>query len=291
MADTRHPRGLHARAAGRTIRRNPRLAMKIAAPLALLATVAPVSIGVFTGEVAPSMNLAGIAVAEGGGERLPEVSRSAPRLVPTAAELARIERDNATAAAVARALKNQNTMWTTEETKLWSGPGKAATLTAELKAGREFLVTGRADKGRAEIVFKGQAGWLDEDVLSSTKPIIAASGLSMAPCPRTNGDEGLTPKAAYVLRSVCAAFPQISTYGGRDPHGEHVNGEAIDIMTSDYALGTAIAEFLIKNASEFGIEDVIWRQRIWMPSFGWKGMSNRGSATANHFDHVHVKVY
>ena len=56
-------------------------------------------------------------------------------------------------------------------------------------------------------------------------------------------------------------------------------------------LGTAIANFLIAHASEFGIEDVIWRQQIWMPGFGWKGMSDRGSATANHYDHVHVKVY
>ena len=24
---------------------------------------------------------------------------------------------------------------------------------------------------------------------------------------------------------------------------------------------------------------------------GWRGMSDRGNATANHFDHVHISVY
>lgn len=282
MAHNRHKRSLHARRSAR--------AVKIAAPLAVLATLAPVSVGVLSGDIDPSLNMSGVAFAgsAGSADRVPEVSRSVPRLVPTAAELERVARKSATDKAIKNASER---LWTTEDVKVWSGPGKDATLKGEVKAAREVLVTGRRDKGRAEIVQQREARWIDESVLSTYKPIIASSGLSMAPCPRTSGDIGLTQKATYVLRSVCAAFPQISTYGGRDGHGEHVNGEAIDIMTSDYALGTAIAEFLIAHSSEFGIEDVIWRQQIWMPGYGWKGMSNRGSATANHYDHVHVKVY
>ena len=70
--------------------------------------------------------------------------------------------------------------------------------------------------------------------------------------------------------------------------------KARDIMTSDVELGTAIAEFLRAHASELHLFDVIWRQHIWTPvraSEGWRSMPSRGSATANHYDHVHVSVY
>ena len=115
----------------------------------------------------------------------------------------------------------------------------------------------------------------------------------MAPCPHS-GESGLTSAAVHVFRSVCAAFPQITSYGGWDNHGEHASGRAIDIMTSDAALGTAIAEFLRAHASELHLYDILWRQRIWTPvraGEGWRTCPSRGSATANHYDHVHVSVY
>jgi hypothetical protein len=40
--------------------------------------------------------------------------------------------------------------------------------------------------------------------------------------------------------------------------------------------------------------EVIYRQHIWTvqrSSEGWRPMSDRGSPTANHMDHVHVSVY
>jgi hypothetical protein len=39
---------------------------------------------------------------------------------------------------------------------------------------------------------------------------------------------------------------------------------------------------------------VIWSQQIWTVdrgSEGWRYMEDRGSTTANHYDHVHVTVY
>jgi hypothetical protein len=107
-------------------------------------------------------------------------------------------------------------------------------------------------------------------------------------------ESGLTASAVRVYRSVCHAFPQITRYGGRDNHGEHRSGRALDIMTSDVQLGNAIAAYLQGHAAELNLFDVIWRQRIWTSQRagdGWRSMSNRGSATANHFDHVHVSVY
>jgi hypothetical protein len=40
--------------------------------------------------------------------------------------------------------------------------------------------------------------------------------------------------------------------------------------------------------------EVIYHQQIWTvqrSSEGWRSMSDRGSPTANHMDHVHVSVY
>ncbi len=74
-----------------------------------------------------------------------------------------------------------------------------------------------------------------------------------------------------------------------DPAG-HPSGLALDYMVmSDAALGDAITRYHIAHWDELGVKYVIWQQRILTsPNGAWKQMENRGSATANHFDHVHV---
>jgi hypothetical protein len=184
--------------------------------------------------------------------------------------------------------------WTTTDLNIWTQPGDKAKKLGELDAAKKVLVTGRAFWGRTEIVVDGQSRWVTSGYLSHDKPVGPAAGLSMAPCPDPSVENGLTDGAVYVYRSVCHAFPQITSYGGWDNHGEHSSGKALDIMTSDVELGTAIAEFLQAHASELHLFDILWRQHIWTPvraSEGWRLFADRGSATANHFDHVHVSVY
>jgi hypothetical protein len=166
-------------------------------------------------------------------------------------------------------------------------------MVGEVPASRRVLVTGRKAGERVEVVIEGKSRWVTSGYLSQDKPLGVGAGLSMAPCPYS-GESGLTSSAVLVFRSVCQAFPQITSYGGWSNHGEHASGRAIDIMVSDVALGTAIAEFLRSHASELHLYDILWRQRIWTPvraGEGWRYMSSRGSATANHYDHVHVSVY
>jgi hypothetical protein len=156
------------------------------------------------------------------------------------------------------------------------------------------VVTGPTAGDRVEIVVDGNSRWVTDGYLSEDKPLSAAAGLSMAPCPDPSVENGLTSGAVYVYRSVCHAFPQITSYGGWDNHGEHSSGRALDIMTSDASLGNAIAEFLRAHASELHLYDILWAQRIWTPvraAEGWRTFPSRGSATANHYDHVHVSVY
>ena len=121
---------------------------------------------------------------------------------------------------------------------------------------------------------------------------LSAGELSTAPCANDAVEAGLQPGAIRVHRAVCNAFPQVARYGGLGA-GEHANGKAIDIMVSDPTLGYEIADFLKAHAAELGLFDVIYRQHIWTPvraGEGWRQMPDRGSLTANHYDHVHVSV-
>ena len=129
---------------------------------------------------------------------------------------------------------------------------------------------------------------------SSSSASATSSGLSGAACPDGSSIEaGLTTSADRLYRAVCAAFPALTTYGGLDPHGEHVDGRAIDFMATG-SLGQAVADYVLANAGALGVRDIIWAQRIWTPeqaSAGWRWMEDRGSVTANHYDHVHVAVF
>jgi hypothetical protein len=63
---------------------------------------------------------------------------------------------------------------------------------------------------------------------------------------------------------------------------------------SNVRRGYDIAAWAQANASRLGIMYIIYRQRIWdirMASAGWVPMADRGSITANHFDHVHISVF
>jgi hypothetical protein len=65
-------------------------------------------------------------------------------------------------------------------------------------------------------------------------------------------------------------------------------------MISNSTVGWQIANWVRANASRLGVSEVIYSQSIWTvqrSSEGWRSMSDRGSATANHYDHVHITVY
>jgi hypothetical protein len=114
-----------------------------------------------------------------------------------------------------------------------------------------------------------------------------ASGSSM--------ESGIVSQAVSLHRAVCAQFPQVTEYGGYRGDGEHSDGHAIDIMVyGDFNTGQAVADWLRAHAGELGLDDIIWAQHIWTnqrSSEGWRSMPDRGSATANHYDHVHVRVF
>ena len=185
--------------------------------------------------------------------------------------------------------------WTTAEVDLRLTPTDKAPVHSEVKALQRLVVTGLHRNGYAQVLIGHRSFWVTAEYLVSKKPVAPAQlKIAGKPCPGTSGVEsGLQPGAVRVYRAVCNAFPQITSYGGYDPHGEHSSGKALDIMTSDVQVGTAIADFLRAHAAELDLYDVIWRQRIFTQERageGWRLMPSRGSATADHMNHVHVSV-
>ena len=120
----------------------------------------------------------------------------------------------------------------------------------------------------------------------------------------TIGDS-ITPRMRGVRDEVDRRFGPFSAIGcyraGND--GEHPLGRACDFMLSSGGVmpaassiqkGYDIAAWAQANASRLGIMYIIYRQRIWdvrMASSGWVPMEDRGSITANHYDHVHISVF
>lgn len=71
---------------------------------------------------------------------------------------------------------------------------------------------------------------------------------------------------------------------------EHSSGRALDFMCTR-AAGDWIADYIWRNRSRLSLKWQIWRQRIisiQRASEGWRWMTDRGSITQNHYDHVHV---
>jgi hypothetical protein len=165
---------------------------------------------------------------------------------------------------------------------------------ASVAKGETVDITGVTQDGWTQIVHKDASRWVESSLVAKKMPVIVKP-LGTSPCPAGKGSEsGLQPDTVKVFRAVCAKFPSIATYGGIAGRGEHATGHSLDIMVGvGNPIGDEVAAFLQDHRADLGIEYLIWKQRIWRPatSSGWRGMENRGGATANHMDHVHVTTY
>ncbi|MRI84505.1 LysM peptidoglycan-binding domain-containing protein [Aerococcaceae bacterium WS4759] len=101
---------------------------------------------------------------------------------------------------------------------------------------------------------------------------------------------GLSANAA-AFRDLVVSMYGVTAYGLRSgDSGDHGTGLAVDFMVPvGSELGDAIANFAIANMGSYGISYVIWEQQVYGDwSYSWVPMEDRGSITANHYDHVHV---
>lgn len=120
-------------------------------------------------------------------------------------------------------------------------------------------------------------------------------------------EHNLVLHSVVISRLVHVKWPQVRKIWGWRPYDaypDHPAGRAVDIMIPsrapraessgyDTELGNEIARFFQRHADQHGIYYILWRQRMWLAgnrADDWSHMSDRGSDTANHMDHVHISV-
>jgi hypothetical protein len=132
------------------------------------------------------------------------------------------------------------------------------------------------------------------DKLAANAP--AATPMPFELPPGVAPEDRLQIHTIRVARAISVLFPEITTIGGyrQDALKWHPNGLAIDVMIPNpdspegIELGNQIAGFALANLKRWGIDDVIWRHAIYLGADKGEWMSEMGSETANHFDHVHI---
>ncbi len=130
---------------------------------------------------------------------------------------------------------------------------------------------------------------------ATTRPK-AASGATAAGAAAAPGRLGISCTSRswpMAVKSRITSLFGVSQIGGYRPGGgDHSAGLALDVMVGrNKVLGDRVARWTQANARALNVKYVIWYQRIWTPgqsSDGWRRMSDRGGATANHIDHVHI---
>lgn len=281
----------------------------MAAPIALVATGLTVAVGVGRAEVKPDVNPPRVAMADlpsvaPGLTRAPIASRGGRRDAGDAGvgglyagrsvSAASSPVDRAMRAHVVRRAVSAATevRWTTTDLNIWTRPDDRAVRLGVLDEATKVRITGRAMQGRQEVVLDGTSRWVTAGYLSDSTPEPEPSLGGQC----TNGTTvpaGVSANIRAVHQAVCANFPSITTYGTLRSDGEHSQGIAVDIMVSG-SVGQQVADFVRQYSSAMGVSYVIHARRIWSvqrSAEGWRSMADRGSVTANHYDHVHVTTY
>lgn len=168
--------------------------------------------------------------------------------------------------------------------------------------GAALQTTGTVVGDRQQVLHNGAARWVYRPYVSTSAPGTAPS---TPPTTKVSlpGYDRLNANAKAVVQYTIDTYPLIRTIGGyrasSSYSSDHPNGRAVDIMVSNWSqqssidYGWAIARDFQANAAKYKITYIIWRQQIWNASYpdrGWRWMEDRGGATANHYDHVHISV-
>lgn len=174
-----------------------------------------------------------------------------------------------------------------------------------VKAAEARIARAEEEKATAQALIKQLEGQDDADGPGSAKlaELCSKAGVVVEVCQPVRWNEAhLKFDTVMIGRTVNIKWDDVKEVGGYrpyDPYPDHPSGRAADIMMpnggsgSDVQLGNEIARYFQKHAKEYGIYYMLWRQKMWKagdPVGAWTSVSDRGSPTANHMDHVHITV-
>ena len=136
---------------------------------------------------------------------------------------------------------------------------------------------------------------------SASAPKYSGSGSTMVNDPTSGGRITTRMLNAY-NQARSDGFTHYTHCFREQNSGEHPKGRACDFASDkggfggvatgaskDY--GNRLANYFIKNSDNLGVLYVIWFNRIWLPSSGWKSYSGgNGDPSSDHTNHVHLSV-
>jgi len=105
------------------------------------------------------------------------------------------------------------------------------------------------------------------------------------------GTQAHVARAGNSIRIATGFTGPVQGRSARTGVSDHPSGLALDFIVGlgNTALGDRIAAYALAHQAELGVTYVIWRQRF-NDGSGFVPMADRGSATANHLDHVHISL-
>jgi hypothetical protein len=131
-------------------------------------------------------------------------------------------------------------------------------------------------------------------------PRLVASSTQLPPLPASKGSEAnMQIDAIRLARTLAAVFPQVESFAmwrEIDDFPDHPSGRAVDAMVPAWDtdegrdLGDAIADYVMAHSDTLHVVYIIWQQNYRPVGGAGNRMEDRGSPTANHFDHVHITV-
>lgn len=181
---------------------------------------------------------------------------------------------------------------TAESVKVSAGPAgvtavaKPKPAPVPEKSAEEVSSSSSSKKSSSKDSTSSKDSSSDGDSSSTSVPSGVGSGAYLGWC----SSKGLGSSASTICSAVRSNFGITNIGGFRAGAGDHGTGKAVDVMVAG-STGDAVAQWAINNMGRLNISYVIWKQRIWLSgASGWRSMEDRGSVTANHYDHVHISV-
>lgn len=211
---------------------------------------------------------------------------------------------NATATSATRA-------WAGSKTPIYASHTTNSTKGA-LESGEAVILTSYMEGERSEIFRNGTFYWVESGALvaEGVEAPPFSSGTIADPNWISNdkslnkgwssGLDKVNSNTHKVITYVWANYPTIKTMYGyvNKSTPDHPAGRAVDVMVPNYkynkTFGWDMAWYFRNNAEKFGINYIMYDQKIWSVARdgeGWRTFADRGGDSANHIDHLHVNTY